>query len=109
MMKLNLNDTFNKELPADAIKENHVRQVANAAFSYVAPKAPKRPSLIHVSPQMLEAVGLTEKDAKSEEFLKVFSGAEIYPGTKPFAMAYAGHQFGNWAGQLGDGRAINLV
>ena len=107
-MKLNLNDTFNKELPADAIKENYVRQVANAAFSYVTPTAPKRPSLIHFSPQMLEAVGLTEKDAKSEEFLKVFSGAEVYPGTKPFAMAYAGHQFGNWAGQLGDGRAINL-
>ena len=57
---------------------------------------------------MLEAVGLTEEDANSEEFLKVFSGAEIYPDTKPFAMDYAGHQFGNWAGQLGDGRAINL-
>ena len=108
MMKLNLNDTFNKELPADEITENYVRQVANAAFSYVTPTAPKRPSLIHFSPQMLEAVGLTEQDAKSEEFLEVFSGAEVYSGTKPFAMAYAGHQFGNWAGQLGDGRAINL-
>ncbi len=107
-MKLNLNDTFNKELPADPNTENRVRQVMNAAFSYVTPTKPKNPSLIHVSPNMLEAVGLTEKDAKSEQFLKVFSGAEIYPGTNPFAMAYAGHQFGNWAGQLGDGRAINL-
>jgi len=107
-MKLNLNDTFNKELPADPVAENRVRQVANAAFSYVTPTKPKNPSVIHVSPQMLEAVGLTEADARSEEFLNVFTGAEIYPGTKPFAMAYAGHQFGNWAGQLGDGRAINL-
>lgn len=107
-MKLNLNDTFNKELPADPNTENRVRQVINAAFSYVTPKVPAKPSVIHFSPQMLEAVGLTEKDAKSEEFLNVFSGAEIYPDTNPFAMAYAGHQFGNWAGQLGDGRAINL-
>lgn len=107
-MKLNLHDTFNKELAADPNTENRVRQVPNAAFSYVTPTKPKNPSVIHVSPQMLEAVGLSEKDAKSEEFLKVFSGAEVYPETKSFAMAYAGHQFGNWAGQLGDGRAINL-
>lgn len=107
-MKLNLNDTFNRELPADPNTENRVRQVPNAAFSYVSPTKPKNPSIIHVSPPMLEAIGLNEKDAKSEEFLKIFSGAEIYPDTKPFAMAYAGHQFGNWAGQLGDGRAINL-
>ncbi len=107
-MKLNLNDTFNLELPADSITENYVRQVPNACFSFVKPALPGNPSLIHFSPQMLEAVGLSEKDANGEEFLNVFSGKEIYPDTKPFAMCYGGHQFGNWAGQLGDGRAINL-
>ncbi|HQU84348.1 MAG TPA: YdiU family protein [Pyrinomonadaceae bacterium] len=107
-MKLNLNDTFNRELPADPKTENRVRQVMNAAFSYVEPTKPAKPSRIHVSAQMLEKIGLTEEDAKSEQFLNVFSGKEIYPETKPFAMCYAGHQFGNWAGQLGDGRAINL-
>lgn len=107
-MKLNLKDTFNRELAADTVAENFVRQVPNAAFSYVAPTKPAKPSLVHYSPQMLAEIGLTETDAESEEFLKTFSGAEILPETKPFAMAYAGHQFGNWAGQLGDGRAINL-
>jgi serine/tyrosine/threonine adenylyltransferase len=107
-MELNLSDTFNRELPADPVKENRVRQVSDAVFSYVTPRVPKKPALIHYSPQMLEAVGLTEKDAKSEEFLNVFSGKEVYPETNPYAMCYAGHQFGNWAGQLGDGRAINL-
>ena len=107
-MKLNLNDTFNKELPADPVEQNYIRQVPNAAFSYVTPKIPGKPSLVHYSPQMLEAVGLTENDANSEEFVKIFSGKEIYENTKPFAMCYAGHQFGNFAGQLGDGRAINL-
>jgi len=107
-MNLNLNDTFNRELPADSFTENYVRQVPNACFSYVTPKKPGKPSLVHYSPQMLEAVGLTETDANGAEFLKVFSGAEIYPATAPFAMCYGGHQFGSWAGQLGDGRAINL-
>jgi serine/tyrosine/threonine adenylyltransferase len=107
-MKLNLNDTFNKKLPADPITKNYVRQVTNAAFSYVTPKKPGKPALVHVSPQMLEAIGLAETDAGSEEFLNVFSGAAVYPETAPFAMCYGGHQFGAWAGQLGDGRAINL-
>lgn len=107
-MKLNLKDTFNRELAADTITQNYVRQVPNAAFSYVTPKKPKSATLVHVSPQMLAEIGLTEEDAKTEKFLNIFSGAEIYENTNPFAMCYAGHQFGNWAGQLGDGRAINL-
>lgn len=107
-MKLKLKDTFNRELAADTVAENFVRQVSNAAFSYVAPTKPKSPALVHYSPQMLEAIGLTEADARSEEFLDVFSGKEIYRETKPYAMCYGGHQFGTWAGQLGDGRAINL-
>jgi serine/tyrosine/threonine adenylyltransferase len=107
-MKLNLNDTFNRELPADSMMKNYIRQVPNACFSYVEPTPPERPSLVHYSPPMLEAIGLNEIDAASKEFLNVFSGQEIYPATQPFAMCYGGHQFGNWAGQLGDGRAINL-
>lgn len=107
-MKLNLNDTFNKALPADPVTKNYVRQVTNACFSPVTPKIPGKPALVHYSPQMLAAIGLSETDATSEEFLKVFSGAETYPATNAFAMCYGGHQFGNWAGQLGDGRAINL-
>ncbi|MCL4156977.1 UNVERIFIED_CONTAM: hypothetical protein GTU68_032798, partial [Idotea baltica] len=57
---------------------------------------------------MLSELGITKEESKSEFFKNVFTGNEIYPNTKPFAMCYGGHQFGNWAGQLGDGRAINL-
>lgn len=108
MIQLNINNSFIEELPSDAVEDNHVRQVFEAAFSYVAPKIPKQPKLLHVSPEMLEAVGLNLDDAKSKQFLDVFSGTSIYKTFKPYAMAYAGHQFGSWAGQLGDGRAINL-
>ena len=107
-MKLNIKNTFNKELPSDSIVENTRRQVFGATHSYVIPKTPSNPKLIHVSKEMLNAIGLNEVNTKSSDFLNVFSGKSVYPKTKPYAMAYAGHQFGNWAGQLGDGRAINL-
>lgn len=108
-MKLNLKDTFNIELPADPIYENYRRQVKNACFSFVTPRKPSNPFLIHASPEMIKAIGLSVEDSKSEEFLSVFSGKEVLDNTNPYAMCYAGHQFGNWAGQLGDGRAINLT
>ena len=107
-MKFNIKDTFNKQLPADPIKENTPRQVKNACFSYVKPKKTSNPKLLHVSPEMVLELGISISDSKSKDFLNVFTGNSIYPKTEPFAMCYGGHQFGNWAGQLGDGRAINL-
>lgn len=107
-LKLNIKEKFNAQLPADPIVENSRRQVKNACFSFVTPKKPAKPSLIHVSPEMVNAIGL-DGSTKSPDFLKVFSGSELLQGTRPYAMCYGGHQFGNWAGQLGDGRAINLT
>ena len=57
---------------------------------------------------MSEELGFSKQDIQSKEFLEVITGNSILKNSKPFAMCYAGHQFGNWAGQLGDGRAINL-
>ena len=108
-MKLNLKNRFTKELPADPILENSRRQVKKACFSYVTPKKTNNPEMLHVSPEMIETLGLTLEDATSQSFLNVFTGNDVLPNTTPYAMCYGGHQFGNWAGQLGDGRAINLV
>ena len=108
-MKLNIRDTFNRELPADPILENNRRQVKEACFSFVTPKKTSKPELIHVSPEMLANLGISEEEARSETFLNVFTGNTVLPNTNPYAMCYGGHQFGNWAGQLGDGRAINLA
>ncbi|MEC3906778.1 YdiU family protein [Tamlana sp. 2201CG12-4] len=107
-MKLKIKDIFNKELPADPVTLNTRRQVSEACFSFVTPKKTTKPELIHVSDDMLENLGLTKADGESDVFLKAFTGNVVLPGTKPYAMCYGGHQFGNWAGQLGDGRAINL-
>ncbi len=107
-MNLNINDSFIKELPADSVLENTRRQVAGAAFSYVTPRKPSAPTLIHAAGNVAEMLGFAKEELEEEQFLNMVSGASVYPGTHPFAMCYGGHQFGNWAGQLGDGRAINL-
>ncbi len=107
-MKLQINNTFSKELPADKKLENSRRQVLDACFSYVTPKKTAKPQLLHASDEMLDELGVSKEESSSSDFLHVFTGNKVYPDTHPYAMCYGGHQFGNWAGQLGDGRAINL-
>ena len=109
MKNLKINNRFTSELPADPDETNDIRQVSKAVFSYVHPTQPSNPKLIHASEKVAELVGISKDEIQSEAFLNVFSGKEILPETRPYAMCYAGHQFGNWAGQLGDGRAINLT
>ncbi|MFC5048220.1 YdiU family protein [Aquimarina hainanensis] len=108
-MKLTHIHHFTQELPADPIMENTRRQVPHACFSYVTPKKTTAPSLIHASKETAALLGITSADIISDDFLQVFTGNSILPETNPYAMCYGGHQFGNWAGQLGDGRAINLT
>lgn len=108
-MNLRIKDRFTKGLPGDTNIENETRQVENACFSYVLPKIPSQPMLIHASTEVAELLGINSNDIKTEEFLTVFSGKSIIKNTKPYALCYGGHQFGNWAGQLGDGRAIILT
>jgi serine/tyrosine/threonine adenylyltransferase len=107
-MQINIQNKFTTQLPADPLEENEVRQVTKACFSFVTPNKPSNPLLIHASEEVGKLIGLGEKDLKSPDFLNVFTGKSVYKNTDPYAMCYAGHQFGNWAGQLGDGRAINL-
>jgi len=108
-MKLHIQNNFTSELPSDSNEINVPRQVEKACFSYVEPKKPSDPSLIHASAEVAGFLGISQDDIISDDFLNTFSGNSVYPGTRPYALSYAGHQFGNWAGQLGDGRAINLT
>ncbi|WP_136669194.1 YdiU family protein [Flavobacterium sp. H122] len=107
-MQLNIQNSFINELPADSNSENQVRKVFEAVFSFVNPTEPSNPKILHTNADLATDIGFSMSDLASSAFLNVFSGKEIYPNTKPFAMCYGGHQFGVWAGQLGDGRAINL-
>lgn len=107
-MNLNIKNSFTTENPADSILETTRRQVTEAVFSFVTPKKTKAPKVVHVSQEMAADLGIDKKETESKFFKNIFTGNEVYPNTTPFAMCYGGHQFGNWAGQLGDGRAINL-
>lgn len=106
-MKLHFHNRFTK-LKADPQLTNQPRAVLEAMFSYVHPKKTAKPEVILTSGAVAELIGLDEQDLKSDSFKNVCTGNAVWPDSKPYAMCYGGHQFGHWAGQLGDGRAINL-
>ncbi|MCP5358117.1 MAG: YdiU family protein [Pseudomonadales bacterium] len=103
-----LGSRFVAALPGDAEKENRSRQVSNALYTPVLPEAVSDPRLLMLSPTLSAELGLDEAFCQSDSFARLMSGNELFPGVVPFATRYGGHQFGHWAGQLGDGRAINL-
>lgn len=98
---------FVEGLPADPQKMNLTRPVREACYSFANPTPVAAPKVVAYSREVLASLDLDES-VVDERFARVFGGNEILDGMQPFAMAYGGHQFGNWAGQLGDGRAINL-
>ena len=67
-----------------------------------------KPQLVAGAVEVAELIGLDPAEFDVPKFASVFGGNEVLPGMQPHAMCYGGHQFGHWAGQLGDGRAINL-
>lgn len=108
MNTLDFDNRFIRELPADANEGPGTRQVTGAAYSRVSPTPVKNPKLLAFSSEVAGLIGFTVADIHSAEFLNAFSGNAALPGMQTYAANYGGHQFGNWAGQLGDGRAIGL-
>lgn len=97
-----------RELPADVETDNYRRQVANAVYSRVMPTPVKNPQLIAAAGEVAALLDLPSTVFADPQFAQVFGGNQLLAGMEPHACVYGGHQFGNWAGQLGDGRAINL-
>lgn len=74
-------------------------------YTKLAPQALNAPRLLHANAEGARLLGLDPAAMQSPEFLAVLSGAAPLPGGETVAAVYSGHQFGVWAGQLGDGRA----
>ena len=108
LTSLRFDNRFTRLLPGDPVTENSRRQVFNACYSRVAPVRPIAPQLVAYSREAAALIDLDAAACASPLFTRVFSGDLVLPGMDPHAACYGGHQFGNWAGQLGDGRAINL-
>ena len=102
-----LEQRFSDALPGDPDTRNLPREVTAAAWSPVAPKSVAAPQLVAWSPETAELLDLGRGEP-GPELVATLSGNGLLPGSRPYAMCYGGHQFGHWAGQLGDGRAINL-
>lgn len=94
-------------LPGEAETDHRPRQVQGVCFSRVRPTPVAAPRLLAWSQDCADLLGLAAPDDPAA-VAAVLAGNRLLPGMAPFAACYGGHQFGNWAGQLGDGRAINL-
>ena len=105
MGELAFDNTFVRDLPADPVTDNVPRQVSGASYTRVAPTPVAAPRLLAWSDDLGERLGIGRPDAAMVE---VLAGNRVLPGMQPYAARYGGHQFGHWAGQLGDGRAITL-
>ena len=108
MKQLKFDNRFVAELPGDPLQGAGVREVRAALYSQVEPTPVAAPQLLAWSRETAALLDLEEGDVASPEFAQVFGGNALLPGMRPYAANYGGHQFGQWAGQLGDGRAISL-
>ena len=99
-----------RELPGERGERPGVRSVSYVAWSPVSPTPVSQPSLLMWSADVATDLGLPATPDHDERRLlaDVFGGNALLPGMRPHATRYGGHQFGSWAGQLGDGRAMSL-
>ncbi len=100
-------NSYADELPGEAQAVNRPRQVPGYCYSRVDPTPVSDPHLLGWSDEMGELLGLERPEVRGPA-VDVLAGNLVTPTMKPFAARYGGHQFGSWAGQLGDGRAISL-
>jgi serine/tyrosine/threonine adenylyltransferase len=105
---LQFENSFTAELPGDPSTENVPRLVPAACYTRVSPTPVPAPRLLAWSDELAAELGIARPMDGSVP-LEVFAGNRILPGMAPYAGCYGGHQFGLWAGQLGDGRAITLA
>lgn len=91
-MKLNFQNTF--------------ARLPKGFFEKTEPTPVIQPSIIAVNHKLAKELGIDPNFLRSDEGLAILAGNSIPEGAEPLAMAYAGHQFGGFSPQLGDGRAI---
>ncbi|MBY0345975.1 MAG: YdiU family protein, partial [Neisseriaceae bacterium] len=108
-LPLHFERQFCLALPEDAVRDFHTpRPVDDALWSAAMPTPVVAPTLLAYNANLAQTLGLNSADMNSTDCLAMLSGNDLMPTMQPWATCYGGHQFGHWAGQLGDGRAISL-
>jgi len=100
------------DAPAATLESMHVTggyAALGAPFIELLDPTPlPAPYLIAFNSDVGSLIGISSAEAARPEFVRLAAGCARFASVRPFAAAYAGHQFGSYAGQLGDGRAITL-
>lgn len=91
-----------------ALAPTALAELGPAFYSAVQPAPLPDPYWVAHNPALAAELGLDADWLASDDALQVFSGNAVPPDSEPMATVYSGHQFGTWAGQLGDGRALML-
>src|SRR3569623_1391714 len=89
--------------------DNRFARLPGDYFSRVEPTPLPSPKLLHFNTDAAALIDLDPAQARLQDFAEIFGGNKPLPGAEPLSMLYAGHQFGSWVPQLGDGRAILLA
>ena len=88
--------------------DNSYARLPERFYAKLAPTAVRKPRLVKLNVPLARQLGLDPAWLASPEGVETLAGNKVPKGAEPLAMAYAGHQFGSWVPQLGDGRAILL-
>jgi len=106
---MNAPETFSGRHRIDALPfENSFASLPPAFYTRLRPSPVPAPYLVCASARAAELIALDPAEFAQERFIEAFSGNTTLHGSEPLSAVYSGHQFGVWAGQLGDGRAILL-
>ena len=88
--------------------DNSYARLPDQFYARIGPSPVARPKLVALNEGLAQALGIDVGELRSPAGVAVLSGSAIPDGADPLAQAYAGHQFGGWSPQLGDGRAMLL-
>ncbi|WP_324721724.1 protein adenylyltransferase SelO [Salinimicrobium sp. HB62] len=100
-----LKNEFVEAFDGDDSGDRTPRQTPGKLYSKAEPTPVANPKLLGWSTDLAETL---EIESPTDKDVEILAGNSLTPSMFPYAACYAGHQFGNWAGQLGDGRAITL-
>ncbi|MCU7550709.1 YdiU family protein [Chitinophagaceae bacterium LB-8] len=106
LSEITFRNDFVENFPGDDTGSTQPRQTPGMFYSKALPTPVNKVALLAWSDELAEELELSKPASQKE--IDILGGNEVTPSMYPYAACYAGHQFGNWAGQLGDGRAITL-
>ncbi len=90
------------------LQTNYLNSVDEDLYQLLKPTPLNKAFLISYNKKMCDEIGLDYSECESKDFVDFINGKKVLKGSIPYSMVYAGHQFGYFVPQLGDGRAINL-